>query len=238
MEQPFLQSDRAKLLYASLTQSLRLEAVSYQVANQVFELLKVENIDELLDNLITLDDDDINIVDERLPYWADLWPAAIGLSTYLLKSTDVGPGTRVLEIGCGMGLCGIVAARKGAEVAMTDYLPEALELAELNALRNLDRPLRFQQMDWREPDTALRADILLASDVAYENRAFQPLLDAFESLLLPGGKILLSEPRRDIARPFLAAIPEKGYQVSQHLIPVEFQHREVGINVYEIQMPD
>lgn len=229
-------SPRATALYDQLSQKLKLELTSHEIAGQVFELYTVENIDQLLDELIALDDDHIDIVDERMPYWADLWPAAIGLSRHLLGSTVAGPGVRVLEIGCGLGLCGIAAARTGAEVIMTDYLPAALELAELNALQNLQAPPRFQVMDWREPTEDLRADVLLASDVAYENRAFQPLFHAFERLVRPGGTILLSEPRRPIARPFLQALPAQGFKIQKSEVTVEFQHREVGIDIYEIRL--
>ena len=48
------------------------------------------------------------------------------------------PGMRVLDLGCGCGVVGIVAARRcGAEnVWMTDVDPEAVEVARANAERN------------------------------------------------------------------------------------------------------
>ena len=228
-------SSRAETLYQRLTQRFRLVRVSHQVGGEQVDLYKAENIDQLLNELIALDDDHISITDERLPYWADLWPAAIGLSEYLLRASWLEPGMQVLEIGCGMGLCGIIAGRAGAAVMMTDYLSEAIELAELNALTNRVEA-SYQLMDWRHPDPALQADVLLASEVPYENRAFQPLFQAFNTLVRPGGRVLLGEPRRNIAKPFLQALPGYGFFVEKSEAPVRLQDREIMTDVYEIRM--
>ncbi len=65
--------------------------------------------------------------DERLPYWAELWPSAIGLAHYLDRDVSL-RGKHVLELGCGLGLLGVIAARDGARVLCTDYEPDALAL--------------------------------------------------------------------------------------------------------------
>lgn len=56
----------------------------------------------------------------------------------MLDRVTFHPGDRVLDLGCGYGVVGILAARLiGADrVVMSDVDPEALELAERNALRN------------------------------------------------------------------------------------------------------
>src|SRR5579862_7146685 len=50
--------------------------------------------------------------DEYLPYWADLWPAARMLAKAVLHEPWT-PGTEALEVGCGLGLPGIVALAQG-----------------------------------------------------------------------------------------------------------------------------
>ena len=67
--------------------------------------------------------------DEFLPYWAELWPAALALVAAL---PPIG-GLRVVELGCGLGLPSLVAAARGAEVTATDWAPDAIELLERNA---------------------------------------------------------------------------------------------------------
>lgn len=46
-------------------------------------------------------------------YGAALWPMARVLAAHVLRSPIVGPGLRVLEIGCGLGLVSLAAAARG-----------------------------------------------------------------------------------------------------------------------------
>ncbi len=46
---------------------------------------------------------------QHLPYWAELWDSARGVAAALAKM-DWSATTRVLDLGCGMGLCGATAA--------------------------------------------------------------------------------------------------------------------------------
>jgi release factor glutamine methyltransferase len=46
------------------------------------------------------------------------------------------PGERVLEIGAGLGLAAVLAARAGAHVVATDVVPEAVETIRANAALN------------------------------------------------------------------------------------------------------
>src|SRR5690242_16231053 len=58
--------------------------------------------------------------DQYIPYWADLWPAARMLGKVLLRESWA-PGTRALEVGCGLGLPGIVGLAVGLRVTFSDY---------------------------------------------------------------------------------------------------------------------
>src|SRR6476661_8645367 len=72
--------------------------------------------------------------DEFLPYWAELWPSALALAD-VVASRDV-RGLDVLELGCGLGVPSLVAARGGARVLATDWAEDALALLRANAARN------------------------------------------------------------------------------------------------------
>ena len=66
--------------------------------------------------------------DERLPYWAELWTSSIVMGEHILQDPSF-RGAALLELGCGVGLAGIAAARAGAQVTMTDYDDDALLFA-------------------------------------------------------------------------------------------------------------
>lgn len=112
--------------------------------------------------------------DEFLPYWAELWPAATALAEALPARLD---GTRVVELGCGLGLPSLVAAARGARVTATDWAPAAIELLRSNAARN-DLELDVRTVDWRELDG--RWQLALAADVLYEQRNVEPVVRALE----------------------------------------------------------
>jgi release factor glutamine methyltransferase len=57
-------------------------------------------------------------------------------SLFFCRHLPVRPGERVLEIGSGLGLAAVLAARAGARVVATDVVPEAVEAIRRNAALN------------------------------------------------------------------------------------------------------
>jgi predicted nicotinamide N-methyase len=114
--------------------------------------------------------------DEFLPYWAELWPAALALAEAL---PDVA-GLRVVELGCGLGVPSLVAAARGACVTAVDWAEDAVALLRENAARN-GLVLRVERRDWREPWDE-RFDLALAADVLYERRNVEPVLERLREL--------------------------------------------------------
>jgi predicted nicotinamide N-methyase len=198
------------------------------------QLQCVTNIDELIDDFLMQSPESEAVRDEQIPYWASLWPSALGMAQYLLQSGIVQPGMRVTEIGCGLGLPGIVAGMLGAEVLLTDYLPEPLKLAAANWSLNCASPPHTALLDWRKPESRYAADLLLASDVAYEARSFEPLPRAFRTLCVPGGRILVSEPDRSFARRFFEELPRQGFAVHSHTETVELDGNVHGIRLHRL----
>jgi len=133
----------------------------------------------------------------QMPYW---------------PTRPLGAGARVLELGCGLGLCTLGAMLSGASVTATDYQPDALLFTRLNCLSNLDTEPNVQLLDWRDPPEGVQYEFIIASDLAYEARFFDPLLNCFDQLLEPQGQIFLSEPNREIAEPFFERLQSAGWR--------------------------
>jgi predicted nicotinamide N-methyase len=163
-------------------------------------------------------DEDSFAEDEFLPYWAELWPSSWSLVQALPDSLE---DRRVLELGCGLGLPSIVAARRGAKVLATDWAADALALLACNATRN-GVELSRARLDWTAPDeTTARGpfDLVLAADVAYENRNVAPLAALLERL---GTEVLLADPGRAAC----AALLER--------LVASFDHHDLGAGVHRL----
>ena len=138
--------------------------------------------------------------EEFLPYWAELWPSSLALARAIAGRAL--RGARTLELGCGLGLPSIVAALAGGRVLATDWSAEAVAMTAANAERN-DAELETLVCSWTEPQPLLdRApwDLILASDVLYEARNGEVLLELLPRL---GPDVLLADPGRPAAGRFL-----------------------------------
>jgi len=68
-----------------------------------------------------------------MPYWAELWPSAIGLARYIKRNPQLLQGKTVLELGCGLGLTSMaIAACEPGQLLVTDYEQDALDLTRKN----------------------------------------------------------------------------------------------------------
>lgn len=175
------------------------------------DLLRPRNSDDLISEADF-------VRDERLPYWADLWPSARVLAAYLLEQPAPRSGRtpRLLELGCGLGLVTIAALRSRYEVLATDYYADALRFTRANAWSALDREPATRLVDWRAfPDDIGQFDRVVAADVLYEH-AYAPLLSAaIVHALKPGGEALIADPGRVAAPAFLAGLAAHGLAVAK-----------------------
>ncbi|MBB4636460.1 class I SAM-dependent methyltransferase [Longimicrobium terrae] len=153
-------------------------------------------------------------VDERLPYWADLWPSARALARHLLDGgADAWRGTRVIELGSGVALPSLALLRMGADALATDWYADALAFARTNAWRNGLGELRTDPLDWHHPPPHEQFPRLIAADVLYEKRNADLLMDLLPRILAPGGVALIADPGRVYAGGFLDGMRALGWEV-------------------------
>ncbi len=128
------------------------------------------------------------------PYWAHLWPGARVLAQYVERWVDM-RGRRVLELGCGLGLPGLVAALGGARVVFVDQVAAALRFVAASAATN-----RLQCAclcaDLHSLVASARFDCVLAAEVAYDRERFRELAEAVLRHVAPGGMVLMSDGYR------------------------------------------
>ncbi|MHC4514188.1 MAG: class I SAM-dependent methyltransferase [Planctomycetota bacterium] len=142
---------------------------------------------------------------DELPYWADIWHASLGIARHLMRGPGL-LGQRVLDLGCGIGLAGLAAGRRGAVVRFVDRDPDALHFARFNAADNGVRGFSATRLDWFEATVDGEFDLVLMADVAYDRRHFEPLLRHLRCCLAPGGAAVVGDPYRDVADEFVAML--------------------------------
>lgn len=173
----------------------------------------------------------------RLPYGVVLWPAAIALAHEVASRAEELRGRRVLELGAGTGLPGIVAASLGASVVQTDRHEVPMSVCRRNAERNGVRGIEHRLADWTDWSDAGRYDWILGSDVLYGEPMHPHLRRIFESSLAPGGRVLLSDPFRGASLRLLEAMEEDGWRISLARWNVGEEEAPRPIGVYELSPP-
>jgi predicted nicotinamide N-methyase len=156
------------------------------------------------------------------PYWSVLWRSGVELAREL-DGVEL-RGLRVVELGCGLAVPSIAAARAGAQVLATDSDAEALELVAENAAAN-DVTIETAAADWAHPDELVsRAPfhLVLAADVLYE-RASVALLLSLLPRLAP--EAWLADPGRPAAAAFLDEARRCGWRVETTIRDVVQLHR-------------
>jgi predicted nicotinamide N-methyase len=147
------------------------------------------------------------------PYGVVLWPAAIALA-HDLAGREVA-GKRILELGAGTGLPGIVAAALGARVVQTDRQNLVLHVCKLNAERNgLSAAIEHRIADWTAWEDRERYDLILGSDILYAAALHPHLRRIFDGNLAAGGTLLIADPFREASIPLLEAMEAEGWRVA------------------------
>lgn len=169
-------------------------------ATPAFGLWVLHDPDATIDAL-TQEEFDRN--DERMPYFGLVWPSAEALVETILNGPRL-DGQHVLDLGCGLGLCGFAAARQGARVTFFDWEPRALEIVAASAQRQPLPPdtFAFAVGDWRTPPPFGPFDRILGADVLYERRNGPAVAAFLAGHLKPGAEAWIADPGRPQAEPF------------------------------------
>src|SRR5687768_4793186 len=90
----------------------------WRVAGLSVPFVQIDNPDRVLDQVAEQEDRLEQLSGRRtesdqlhLPYWAELWDSALGIGQLLVRRRAEFAGRSAIDLGCGMGLAGTVAAR-------------------------------------------------------------------------------------------------------------------------------
>jgi len=166
------------------------EPIELTVGSRQLTLLRVKDLERWVDREALLRDEA-----EEPPYWAHLWTGALTLARYLEERVEC-RNLHVLDLGCGLGLTGIIAALKGGQVTFTDKEPEALAFAIMNAQLNACPLFEARQLDFTREVLDQQFPLILGAEILYDRPTFSQLAAFLARHLRPGGRALLADARR------------------------------------------
>ncbi|MEA2626972.1 MAG: methyltransferase-like protein 23 [Candidatus Binatota bacterium] len=170
-------------------------------------LFVVEGLEKIVDAGALLRDD----VVEDPPYWAHLWVGARALARLVAEREEDFRGRRVLDLGCGLGLPGLVAAAAGAEVWFADREEAALEFVRASAAGNRLGGIHTVRLDFACDTLDERFDVILAAEIVYAAESYLPLATFLDRNLDREGTILATDAFRADARTFFDELARRGF---------------------------
>lgn len=176
-------------IYGRLASKYTLEFEPLTVRGRQFKFLHLSDIEPLIKGK------DIFAKISDFPFWVKIWESSVVLADFMAR-VPANPGQRVLELGAGLGVAGIVAAAFGHRVTITDYDDEILDFSRVSAAINGCEGVLHQRLDWLEPEELGRFDVIIGSEILFNSRFFIPLLKVLERYLAPNGVVYLAHDRR------------------------------------------
>ncbi|XP_041070085.1 EEF1A lysine methyltransferase 3-like [Carcharodon carcharias] len=144
-------------------------------------------------------------INANLGYSAYVWEAGIFLCRYFEKESINFIGKKVIELGSGTGIVGILTTLLGGDVTLTDK-PNILKQIENNVSINVPPPCRHRvktrPLIWGEEQTNFPTgyDFILGSDIVYSSAAYPALIETLRYLGRQGATIYLSSEIRNKSR--------------------------------------
>jgi SAM-dependent methyltransferase len=118
---------------------------------------------------------------EGWAHFAPLETITTPAAARLARHAGVGPGLRVLDVGCGTGVVAVTAARLGARTTGVDLTPQLLERARENST------LAAVDVEWREAD---------AEELPFADGEFDIVVSQFAHIFAPRPEVAVREMLR------------------------------------------
>ncbi len=204
-------------------QKYNVEETRYQVAGQSLSFFVPQKIDPFINT------DDLFA---DFPLWSKIWEATAVLSFHLSTMTP-DPGRRFLEIGAGMGVAGLVGAKLGHRMTITEYNSDAIEFARANAVLNDIDTVDIRRLDWNNPLIEGRFDYIIGSEVVFKEEDIPGLHHLFQRYLKPGGTIFLAEGMRKTTRAFVKQM-ETHYTIAMKKQTMKSDGQEIPVILFKL----
>ncbi len=154
------------------------------------------------------------------PFGLMIWEAAVVLSRVMAERGAALTGLPILELGCGIGLPGLVAQQHGAKVVQTDHNSLALALCRYNAALNKVSGIEQFVGDWHDWQHAQRYPLIIGADIIYDTADYALLEKVFRANLAPGGEVILTDPSRQQTIALFTVMEDAGWTITINERPI------------------
>lgn len=148
---------------------------------------------------------------ELYPFGLMIWESAVVLADVMDERGQELRGRKILELGCGVGLPGLVAQQQGARVVQTDHDALALALCRHNAALNRITGVEQFVGDWQDWTHTQRYDLVIGADIIYDTADYEVLEKVFRNTVAPRGEILLTDPMRQQTIALFTVMEDAGW---------------------------
>ena len=201
---------RRASLIARIERHYRIGRVTIDVEGTAYQIAKVADPDSVfLDSIY----DDRQSQDGEVawqPYWAQAWESSVALAREIAATEE--PGQRLLDLGCGVGVVGAIAAARGIETVLGDIAQPGLLFARLNVWPWRERAT-VRRIDWQKDLLEPKFDTIACADIVYDHRDWDDLDRFWRVHLTRTGKVLVAEPSRISGREFREGIVQRGWNL-------------------------
>ena len=130
-----------------------------------------------------------------------VWDSAVFFVRFLETHPQYIRGKHVLELGAGLGLCGIACAHLGASKVTLSDLGYILPTSSANVIANqLENTVQVLELDWHYPATSelIDVEVVIASDIIWLECLVAPLVNVLADVnsRFPNACFLFANQRR------------------------------------------
>ena len=207
------------------------ETIEITLSGRRFVLLRVKDLERWVNREVLLRDEA-----EEPPYWAHLWTGALTLARYVEEKVEC-QWRKVLDLGCGLGLTGIVAALKGGQVTFADKEVDALAFATVNAQLNRCPLFVTRWLDFTQNNLQETFSLILGAEIVYDPLTFPALTAFLARHLAPGGAVYLTDAKRTDTREFFRQLSLQGLSYTVEEIAEREEHSPLLVSLVVIHPP-
>ncbi|WP_051261846.1 class I SAM-dependent methyltransferase [Desulfovibrio inopinatus] len=171
----------------------------------------------------------------ELPFWAKIWPTSVLLG-YVVQKIPSANAPELLEIGAGIGICGLAAAKAGFRATITDIAPDAALFTHINILKNnLVGQAKAAVADFTSTRLDETYDIIIGSEVLYMEPTYRALAKFLNAHLKPNAnsQIVLARDYHRKPKKFFKLI-ERDFNIDEK--PIGFKPSSGDGNAQDRQL--